>query len=167
MDLAPYHLWIVWIHVVGVLLFLLGHGVTAAVVLKLRTERDPAAVRTLLDLSRRSLNFASIGLLIWLVGGILAGFSGNHWTTGQYWIWVSLVLAIAVIVMMAPMGRLYFNRIRVTVGLTEKSNTVDPDFVVDQSAMEAAILSGHPMVLASMGILTIVVLSWLMSFRPF
>ena len=52
MDLAPYHLWIVCIHVVGVFLFLIGHGVSAGVVWRLRTERDPVAVRTLLDFSR-------------------------------------------------------------------------------------------------------------------
>ena len=54
MDLAPYHLWIVWIHVVGVFLFLIGHGVSAVVAVADAPERDPAAVRTLLDFSRRS-----------------------------------------------------------------------------------------------------------------
>src|SRR4051794_33124597 len=85
MNLAPYHLWIVWIHVVGVILFLIGHGVSAAVAWRLRTERDPVAIRTLLDFSRRSLSLTLIGALTWLIGGILAGFSGNWWTSGQYW----------------------------------------------------------------------------------
>jgi hypothetical protein len=167
MDLAPYHLWIVWIHVVGVFMFLIGHGVSAAVAWRLRTERDPVAVRTLLDFSRRSVSFMSVGLVIWLVGGILAGFSGNYWTSGQYWIWVSLVLAIVVVLVMTPMGRLYFNRVRVTVGLDDKSNTYDPNFEVDQAALDAAIMSGRPALLASIGLLTILVLSWLMFFKPF
>ena len=167
MDLAPYHWWIVWIHVVGVFLFLIGHGVSAAVAWRLRTERDPIAVRTLLDFSRRSLNFMSVGLLIWLVGGILAGFSGNFWTTGKLWIWVSLVLAIVVIAMMTPMGRFYFNRIRAAVGVDLKTNTANPSFVVDPAALDAAILSGRPTVLASAGLLLILVLSWLMFLKPF
>ena len=167
MDLAPYHLWIVWIHVVGVFLFLIGHSVSAAVAWRLRTERDPVAVRTLLDFSRRSVMFMSVGLLIWLVGGILAGFSGNYWTSGHYWIWVSLVLAIVVIVVMTPMGRLYFNRVRLAVGLEERSNKVVPGFVVDQAVLDKAIMSGRPALLASIGVGMILVLSWLMFFKPF
>ena len=167
MDLAPFHLWIVWIHVVGVFLFLIGHGVSATVAWRLRTERDPVALRTLLDFSRRSVTFMSVGLLIWLVGGILAGFSGHYWTSGQYWIWVSLVLAIGVIVVMTPMGRLYFNRVRVAVGLEQRSNKVVPDFVVDQAVLDKAIMSGRPALLAALGVATILVLSWLMFLKPF
>ena len=36
---------------------------------------------------------------------------------GTYWIWVSLVLAIVIIGLMTPMGRLYLNRIRAAVGV--------------------------------------------------
>ncbi len=75
MDLSPFHGWIVFLHVVGVLLFVLAHGVSVAVLLKMRTERDPVALRTLLDLSRTSLNVAGVGFLLWFVGGIVAGFS--------------------------------------------------------------------------------------------
>jgi hypothetical protein len=167
MDLAPYHLWIVWIHVVGVFLFLIGHGVSATVAWRLRTERDPVAVRTLLDFSRRSMTFMGVGLLIWLVSGILAGASGNYWTNGQYWIWASLVLAIVVIAVMTPMGRLYFGRVRVAVGIDEKSGAIDPNFVVDQAVLDQAIMSGRPALLASIGVGTILVLSWLMFFKPF
>jgi len=109
----------------------------------------------------------SVGLLIWLVGGILAGFSGNYWTSGHYWIWVSLVLAIVVIVVMTPMGRLYFNRVRLAVGLEERSNKVVPGFVVDQAVLDKAIMSGRPALLASIGVGMILVLSWLMFFKPF
>ena len=167
MDLAPYHAWIVFGHIVGVILFLLGHGVTLAVIWRLRTERDPVAVRTLLDLSRRSINFMSVGLVIWFVGGILAGFSGNFWTNGQYWIWASLVLAIVVVMMMTPMGRFYFNRIRTAVGVDVKTNVADPGFVPDQAAVDAAIASGQPLLLASVGIAALVILAWLMIVKPF
>ncbi len=167
MDLAPFHLWIIWIHVVGVFIFLIGHGVSAAVAWRLRTERDPVAVRTLVDFSRRSMSFMILGLAIWFVGGIVAGFSGNYWTTGKYWIWVSLVLAIVVVGVMTPMGRIYFNRIRAAVGIDLKTNEVDPSFVVDQAALDAAIMSGRPTVLAWIGIATILILSWLMYLKPF
>ena len=47
------HLWWVYLHILGGLLFMLAHGASAAVVFRLRRERDPAAVRVLLGLSRR------------------------------------------------------------------------------------------------------------------
>jgi multisubunit Na+/H+ antiporter MnhG subunit len=167
MNLAPYHVWIVWIHVVGVFLFLIGHGVSIFVAFRLRDEREPVAVRTLLDLSRRSISMMTVGLVIWFLGGILAGFSGNYWTTGQYWIWASLILAIVVVAMMTPMGRFYFNRIRAAVGVDPNTNQVAQGFVVDEAALDAAIMSGKPMVLAAAGFGLIIVLSWLMFFRPF
>jgi hypothetical protein len=167
MDLGAYHVWFVWIHVVGVFLFLIGHGVSASVAWRLRTERDPAAVRTLLDFSRGSLSLTLVGLLIWFFGGLLAGFSGSWWTSGQYWIWVSLAIAVAVVLAMTPMGRLYFNRVRLALGVDPKTNTLDPDFEVKADALDAAIMSGQPTLLAAIGVGTVVVLSWLMYFKPF
>jgi small-conductance mechanosensitive channel len=167
MNLAPYHSWIVFIHVVGVILFLIGHGVSVFVAWRLRTERDVASIRTLLDLSRRSIGVMSIGLVTWFLGGILAGFSGSWWTSGQLWIWASLVLAIVVVGMMTPMGRFYFNRIRAAVGVDPRTNAADPNFVVDQGAVEAAIASGNPMLLTVVGVGALVILAWLMIVKPF
>lgn len=167
MDLSPFHLWFVFIHVVGVFIFLLGHGISAGVMWRLRSERDPAALRTLLGFSTWSFGLLTIGGLIWLIAGIVAGFSGNHWTSGRYWIWVSLAIAIVTIIAMTPLGRLYLNRVRAALGIDHKSGAVDQTFVVDPAALEAAIASGRPVLLAALGVGTIVVLSWLMYFKPF
>jgi len=165
------HTWIVFIHVAGVLIFLLGHGVSAAVALRLRAEREPAAVRTLVDLSRRSMTVMSIGGLMWLVAGIVAGFTGRAgagwWTSGTYWIWVSLALAIAIIIVMTPWGRLYLNRVRAAVGVDVKTGAVDPAYQVDPAALDAAIASGKPELLAAIGVGGILVILWLMVFKPF
>jgi hypothetical protein len=170
-DLAPFHGWIVFIHIVGVFAFLLAHGVSAGVLLRLRSERDPGAVRTLLDLSRRSLGIMGIGALVWLVAGILAGFSGNggagYWTTGSYWIWASLVVAILIIGLMTPFGRLYLNKVRGAVGIDPKTGAFDASKPVDPAALDAAINSGRPMLLAAIGFVGLAVLAYLMMFKPF
>lgn len=167
MDLAPFHGWIVFIHIVGVFTFLLAHGVSAGVLLRLRSERDPAAVRTLLDLSRRSMVAMSVGALVWLVAGILAGFSGNYWTTGRYWIWASLVVALVIGGVMTPFGRLYLDRVRRAVGIDPKTGAIDASAPVDPARLDAAIKSGRPLTVALIGFVGLAVLVYLMRYKPF
>ncbi|HLB44940.1 MAG TPA: hypothetical protein VJK49_06090 [Candidatus Limnocylindrales bacterium] len=166
-DLSPFHGWIVFAHILGVFLFLIAHGVSVAAVLRLHSERDPAALRTLLDLSRRSMTAMGVGFLVWFFGGILAGFSGNYWTTGRYWIWASLAVAVAVMGIMTPMGRIYLNRVRAAVGIDPRTGVIDSAATVDPVALEAAIGSGRPVLLASIGVVSVAVLAWLMMFKPF
>src|SRR6187399_527925 len=97
----------------------------------MRTERNPVALRALLDLSSRSLGAAGIGFLLWFVAGIVAGFSGNWWTSGKWWIWVSLGIAVVITGLMTPLGRFYFNRVRTSVGVDSKTGQLDPTFQVD------------------------------------
>jgi hypothetical protein len=166
-DLSQFHGLIVIVHVLGVLLFALAHGVSAAVLLRIRSERDPAALRTLLDLSRRTINLMSVGFLMWFVSGIMAGFSGNWWTSGRLWIWVSLVLVVVIAGLMTPMGRFYLNRIRTAVGVDPKTGAYDPTVQVDSAAVEAAVASGQPVLVATIGIAGLAVIAWLMMAKPF
>ena len=165
------HTWIVFIHIAGVLGFLIAHGVSAAVALRLRSERDPGAVRTLVDLSRRSMIVMSVGALVWLVAGIAAGFTGNGgagwWTSGRYWIWASLFLAIAIIGVMTPWGRLWLNKVRAAVGVDVKTGAVDPSYQVNAADLDAAIAAGRPELLATIGFGGFLVILWLMVFKPF
>ncbi|MEX2546258.1 MAG: hypothetical protein WD830_00550 [Chloroflexota bacterium] len=167
MDISQFHGLVVLIHVMGVLLFVLAHGVSVAVLLRLRSERDPSALRTLLDLSRRSLLMATVGFLVWFLAGILAGFSGNLWTTGRLWIWASLIIAIVITGVMTPMGRLYLNRVREALGVDPKTGLQDPAVQVDGAAVEAAIASGQPTLVAAIGVVGLAVLLWLMMAKPF
>jgi hypothetical protein len=165
------HTWVVFIHIAGVLGFLIAHGVSAAVALRLRSEREPAAVRTLVDLSRRSMIVMSVGALVWLVAGIVAGFTGNggagYWTTGTYWIWASLALAIAIIAVITPWGRLWLNRVREAVGVDVKTGAINPGYEVNPATLDAAIAAGKPELLATIGFGGFLVILWLMVFKPF
>ena len=167
-DLAPFHGAIVFVHVLGVFLFLLAHGVSAGVLLRLRSERNPQAVRTLVDLSAGSINVMGVGAALWLFSGVAAGFSGNYWTSGRLWIWASLVIAIAVVALMTPMGRLYLNRVRVAVGIDPNGKSDQaPEADLDPAALDAAIASGRPLLLAAIGVGSVAILTWLMMFKPF
>ena len=166
-DLSPFHAWFVFIHVLGVFLFLIFHGASVAVLFRVRNERDPLVLRPLLDLSARSVAGMGIGAAIWFFAGILAGFSGNFWATGRLWLWVSLVLTVVIVGLMTPLGAFYINRVRSAVGIDPKTRAVDPAFVADPAAIEAAARSGQPMLLAAIGFGGLAVLLYLMMFKPF
>jgi hypothetical protein len=167
-DLLWTHAYIKYVHVLGVFIFLIGHGVSVMTLWRVRRERDPATLRTLLDFSAKSIGVMSVGAAIWFFSGIYMGFSGNYWTTGSYWIWASLVVAVVVVGLMTPMGRLYLNRVRLALGVdpTGKS-TAPPPEAVDAVALEAAISSGRPEVLMAVGLIGLAILAWLMMFKPF
>ena len=113
------------------------------------------------------MNVAGIGFLLWFLGGILAGFSGNWWTTGTYWIWASLIIAIVLTGLMTPMGRFYLNRVRTALGVDPKTGLHDTSVHVDGAAVDSAIASGQPALLAGIGVVGLLVLLWLMLAKPF
>lgn len=166
-DLAPFHQLFVFAHILGVFLFLLAHGVSVYVMFRVRTEREPTSIRTLLTLSGTSMTMLTVGFLVWFFAGIAAGFSGDFWTTGRYWIWASLAVAIFIVAIMTPLGRFYLNRVREAVGIDPKTGDVDASAVVDSAVLEAAIASGRPMLLAAIGLGGVAILTWLMMFKPF
>lgn len=167
MDISPFHSLIVSIHVIGVIVFVVAHAVSAVVVLMVWRERNVGTLRRLLTLSHQSLLVAFVGLAAWFLGGILAGFSGNWWTSGRYWIWAALVLAVMLIGLMTPMGRIYLNRVREAVGIDPNTGAVDASKQVDPAAVEAAVASGQPVLLAVLGIGGLAILYWLMVAKPF
>lgn len=166
-DLSPFHGWFVFGHVLGLFGFLVFHGASVGVLLRVRRERDPGSLRALLNLSAQSMIGMSIFFLVWFTAGVLAGFSGNHWTSGRLWLWVSLGVTVVVVILMTPMGRFYADRVRRAVGVDPKSGEIDPTFTPDPAAIDAAARSGRPLLLAGVGFGGLAVLTYLMMFKPF
>ena len=69
-DLAWTHLGVKFLHVIGVFVFLIGHGVSVMTLWRVRSERDPATLRTLLDFSARSIGVMGIGAATWFFSGL-------------------------------------------------------------------------------------------------
>ena len=153
------HRWWVFLHIAGVFGFLMSHGVSAWAVLKLRNERDPARVSHLLELSASSVGFmwGSIGLL--LLGGIAAGFTGHFW--GQGWIWAAIVALVAVIVAMYAMATNWAARLRtIAAAMTEGTEAVS------SHQFQEILRSSRPFSIAAVGTIGLLVLLWLMIFKP-
>jgi len=164
MDLYP---WLVFLHIAGALMFVLGHGASAMAAMRLRSEREPERVRALLDLSSGSLTLAYVGLLLLLVAGIAAGFGGGWW--GRIWIWSSLVLLVVIAGAMYPLGSQYYAKVRHAVGLrTYQDKKDDPDPVPSSpQELDSLLTSSRPALLAAMGGIGLLVILWLMVFKPF
>ncbi len=160
--------WVVLVHVLGAFGFLIVHGISTAVVLQLRNERDMERVKALLELSQRSLIWMYVFVLILLGSGIIAGFMLNWW--GQWWIWVSTAILIVVSVVMYPLGSLALGRVRKVAGLPYAEGRVYDNPALPPGTSEelaAAIDTLRPWELLGIGVAGIVIITWLMMFKPF
>jgi amino acid transporter len=166
-DLTPYVRWFVFLHVLGAFMFVAGHGVSMFAVFQVRKESDRSKLAALLDLSGWSLAVAGIGLLILLASGILAGVVLGSF--GRWWIWISLVLLIAVGILMTPVGGTYLRGLREAIGQRPRNAKAgDPDPVpVGDGELAALQASRRPELLLLLGAGGFVVILYLMMFRPF
>lgn len=153
------HRWWVFLHIAGAFGFLMAHGVSAYVTLRLPKERDPARVSQLLELSASSVGFMwnSIGLL--LIGGIAAGFTGQFW--GQGWIWAAIVILVVVMAAMYAMGTTWAKRLRTISGAM-----VGGTEAVSRPQFEDILRSKRPYTIAAIGFVGLLAILWLMIFKP-
>ncbi len=160
--------WLVFLHVVGVFGFMMAHGVSASISFALRGERNLERVRALLLLSAKSypIMYGSLALLV-LVGVVL-GFMGSWW--GRAWIWLSLILLVATIVIMARFGSRFYGEARKAGGLPMYYNRNDSQTPLEPLSAEAiytALAKGKPLLLTAIGFGGIIIIAWLMMFKPF
>lgn len=158
---------VVFLHIAGVLLFMLGHGASANVVLALRRERDPERIRALLDLSLSSFSMSYVGLIVLVIAGVVAGFIGNHW--GRGWIWTAIVVLVILFIAMYALGSAPLGRLREAVGLKPYRRTGQMALGAVKSEQEIAVLvsNNQGVYLAVVGMGGILILLFLMVFKPF
>jgi uncharacterized membrane protein len=150
----------VFLHILGVFGFLLGHGASVSVAFRLRRERDPGRINALLELSGTSLTLFFFGLLVLVVAGVVAGFLGKWWSDG--WIWTALAILVATSAAMSILARPYYKRVRlVAEALASGSEAVTEDQFV------SILRSPLPLVIAGLGFAALLVILWLMMFKPF
>ena len=148
--------WWTYLHLAGAFGFLAAHGVAVAVALRLRRERDPARCRAFLDLSRSTRPWMYVSLLVLIVAGVVRGFQLHAWSQG--WIWAALGLLIAMLVAAFPLAVPYYVRVRRAVA--EGADT-PPD------RLEALLRSPRPLVILWVETAGLLVILWLMIFKPF
>ena len=157
--------WWVYLHIVGAFAFVFGHGASGLAAFRIRATRDPAQIRTLLDLSSMALGLTYVGLLLLLIGGIAAGIAGEHFSRG--WIWAAIVILVIIIVAMYAMATPFYGQLRVAAGVRAKDPKVDPNPTIDQAQIDALAASSRPMVLLAIGGVGLILILWLMVLKPF
>jgi hypothetical protein len=157
--LAIDYRWWKFLHVAAVLGFVLFHGVSVLVALRLRKERDRVRIAELLQFSGSSTMgmYVSLGGLI--VFGVIAGFSGKWWS--YWWIWISLGLLVATIAEMYAVARPYYQQLKDAIqlrpsGVPRKSDEELADLLRARTALFNAVF----------GIAALVIITWLMIWKP-
>ena len=162
--------WVVFAHVLAVFGFLIGHGASAAVIFRLRRERDANSIRMLLDLSRRANGVANACLLLLLVAGVAAGFMGGWW--GRYWIWAALGVLVLISVAMFAIGSGPLMRIRLLVD-PEEAARMKPNRAATahdaptEQELVSLLAATRPVLVTVIGGVGLAIILWLMMFKPF
>jgi plastocyanin/uncharacterized membrane protein len=153
------HRWWVFLHIAGVFAFLMAHGVSMYVTLRLPRERDPRRVSQLLELSASSVGAMWNGIGVLLLGGILAAFTGHFW--GEAWLWVAIVVFAIVIVAMSTMGTGWAKRLR-----TISAAMVEGTEAISSQQFDEILRSRQPYTIAGIGFAGLLLILWLMLFKP-
>jgi len=155
----------IFLHILGVVVFAVGHGTSIAVAFRLKKETEHSRMAALLDASTWSTSLMYIGLLLTVIAGVVLGFMGGFW--GEWWLWVSIILLVLVIGAMYGIATPVFTRLRLATGatLSEASRKKVADLGAD-GVVEAMATSWRPTALALIGGVGLAVILWLMIAQP-
>lgn len=151
--------WWKFIHLLGVAGFFASHGTSMAATWLLGRMREPEEIAGILRLSGATVGPFYVSTLLLLVGGVGAAFVGHRW--GEGWIWISLILLIVVGVLMFPLARGYYRRLRLVIDL------MDSGTVISAGDFSRVLASGNPLVIAGTGTVALLLILFLMVIKPF
>jgi hypothetical protein len=157
--------WFLYAHIASVAGFLLAHGTSAAMALRLRQEKTLDGVRSLTDLSKRTNPVMYTFIVLIVISGLFLGLQGRWWSRG--WIWAALGLLIITIVVMSVLSRRY-NAVRGAVGLPVRSGrqvaTNAPASLEEIRRLVDAAPAG---LMTAIGVVALALLLGLMILKPF
>lgn len=156
--------WVVFLHILGALIFFMAHGVSTMVTFRLSREKNLDRMRALMELSSSSLPVMWLGLILLLAAGITAGFMGNWWSRG--WIGTALALMVVMTVWFGYYARRHFTPLRKALGLPSRRNPVAPS-PASPEEIERLVQAANPLLLAVIGFGLSAIILYLMVFKPF
>lgn len=158
--MEAFYPWFVLAHLVGLVLFAICHGASAFMAFRVRAERDPVVVDSLLKVGQLSVGPMYLGLLLLAVGGIGAAAGGNLW--GKPWILGSIGVFVVVLVVMWAVASPYYMGLR--KALEERGPDGRP--TIDAATLAPMLDTRRPEILTAVGTVGLVLLVWLMVIKP-
>ncbi|MFN2590601.1 MAG: hypothetical protein ABR518_07500 [Actinomycetota bacterium] len=151
--------WWTFVHVALAFVFVTAHGVSVVVAFRLRREREPVRVLTLVQLSGASVSAMYVGLLGLTAAGVVLGFLGKWWS--YVWIWAAIAALVVTIVAMYAIATPYYRKIRTVAGaLAGGSKAISPE------QFAALLRSPRLFVISAIGIVGLGFIVWLMVMQP-
>jgi hypothetical protein len=160
LALAIAYNWWKFLHVAGVLAFVLFHGVSVTAALRLRTERDRTRIAVLLQFSGSTIKGMYLALGWLIVFGVVAGVKGGSWNDG--WFWASIAILVLVVGEMSAVARPYYQRVKEAVELRPSGVPRTSDEELDEILRSRVALMN-----LAVGVVALGVIAWLMIFKPF
>ena len=159
--------WIVVSHVFFVILAFMAHGTSAFAMFRAKREPDRARLGAVLDLSSTSLTIAGVALLVAVLLGITAAVIGGHF--GRLWPWAAIGVVVLATLSMTPMASTPMTGVRKALGMpTRDDKKGDPPRPPGTDAeLAAAQARLRPELVATIGIVALAILVWLMELKPF
>ena len=158
--MEQFYSWFVFAHLAGLVLFAICHGASAFMAFRIRGERDPAIVASILQTGALSIGPMYVGLLLLIVGGLGAAAGLNLW--GEPWVIASIVVFIAVLVLMYAIASPYYMALR--KALEERGPDGHP--TMEPAALARQLDTRRPEILALVGTVGLLLLVWLMVIKP-
>ncbi len=153
-------------HVGATFLFMLAHGVSAAIMFRLKREQDPHTIRTLLDLSGATLMPVRMSMLAMLLSGLATAWAGGLLTA--LWGWAAFGVFIVVMVPMGLLGLMKFNALRKAAGcrFEEGRGWHAPLAPVADDDLRAMVRTLQPELVTGVSLVGFFAIVWLMTFKP-
>ncbi|HEX5396984.1 MAG TPA: DUF2269 family protein [Candidatus Limnocylindria bacterium] len=160
-----WYTWVVLLHVLGAFGFVFGHGASAMVSFRLRAERSPERVASLLGVSSAGLMVTYVSLLLLIVAGVIAAFMESWW--GSAWLWAAIIVLVVMLAGMYAMATPYYKQVRLAAGVPAPRAKGPPPEPVAADELARLLDSSRPMTLAWFGGVGLVIIIWLMVVKPF
>jgi hypothetical protein len=151
--------WLKFLHIAAVLALLGTHGVSMTVLYAIRKERDRSKILAMIGVSGQSIvpMYVSIGAV--LVFGVLLWVKVYSLTS--YWIWLAVVILVAMIGLMTATAKPYFARVK-------EACQVRPSGVprVSDEELGEVLKSSKAHLITAIGVIGLTAILYLMIFKP-
>ncbi|MDQ6709241.1 MAG: hypothetical protein M3Z11_01650 [Candidatus Dormibacteraeota bacterium] len=155
--------WLVYIHVAAVVVFLLAHGPSVGMALRLRREPTADGIRALVALSTLATQATYPSLILVIATGLIVGFAGHWW--GRGWVWAAIGIVLVTSFVMAALASRYHRLRPVRDGGGKPPGGIVPSSSPEEVRRIAASIGAAPITLV--GAVALALILWLMLLKPF